>query len=239
MGLAQSVNKAVRQQLASYIAWMPIVNTFKIGEFGIFSDGVFQSLGNVKDKYPEINLKTESGPPAEIDFLSAGTKTIKIDANGNTVTSFAGFGNAEATLKFVFETANSCKLTAKLTSQELKNIDEVASFLAKQKNWRNKFSVVSKTYSGENCVVICSREAGTEIEIKAGADILKQIEAGKVHGGFEFKSNKDSTFKAIGETGILALSLFKLNIFNRPTVLAGTEPEFKVEEVKGEVEDDY
>jgi hypothetical protein len=95
-------------------------------------------------------------------------------------------------------------------------------------------------YTGQNCVVICSKEAGTEIEIKAGADILKQIEGGKVNGEFEFKSNRDSTFKAIGETGVLALSLFKLNIFNKPRVLAiGEKVDFKVEEVKGEMEDDF
>jgi hypothetical protein len=240
MGLAQSINKALQGQLKLYAAWLPVVNTFKVGEFGIFSDGIFQSLGNLKDKYPDINLKIDKGNPAEIDFLSAGTKMFKFDAGGNAVDSFAGLGNAEATLKFVFESADSCKITAKMTSEQLKNIDEVATFLAKKNNWRNKFSVVSQTYTGENCVVIGSKEAGTEIEIKASADVLKQIETGKVNAGFEFKSNRDSTFKAIGETGVLALSLFKLNIFNRPKVLTrDAKVDFKVEELEGEMQDDF
>jgi hypothetical protein len=240
MGLAQSINKALHSQLELYVAWVPVINTFKVGEYGIFKDSIFTSQGHLKDKYPDINLKTEKGNPAEFDFLSAGTKIFKFDASGKAIDSFAGLGNAEATLKFVFQSADSCKVTAKMTSEELKNIDEVGTFLAKKDNWRNKFCVVSKAYTGENCVVIGSKEAGTEIEIKASADILKQIEAGKVNGGFEFKSNRDSTFKAIGETGVLALSLFKLNIFNRPKVLPlDAKVDFKVEELKGDMEDDF
>src|SRR4030095_9365239 len=189
MGVAQGFNNAIHTQLAAYAEWMPIVNTFKIGEFGIFKDGVFQSLGNIKDKYPEINFKTENGSPADIDFSSTGTKTFKLDANGKTVASFASLGNAEATLKIVFEKEDSCVIKAKFTSEELKNIDDIASLLAKKKDWRNKFSVVSRTYIGEKCVIVCSREAGTEVELKASADILQQVEAGKVQAGVDFKSN--------------------------------------------------
>lgn len=239
MGIAQSFNKAIDKELAAYAAWMPIVNTFKIGEFGIFRDGVFQSVGNIKDKYPELNFKIEDGPPADIDFSSTGTKTFRLDANGNVVASFASLGNAEATLKIVFEKEDSCVIKAKFTCQQLKNIDEVASVLAKKGDWRNKFSVVSKTYSGEKCVIICSREAGTEVALKASADLLKQVEAGKVQAGIEFNSNRESTFHAVGESGIVALSLFKLNIFNKVKILEGAAPKFDIVEVKGDVGDDY
>jgi hypothetical protein len=239
MGLASNFNNAIHQNLSAYAAWMPIVNTFKIGEFGVFQDGVFQSLGNIKDKYPEIEFKIENGNPADIDFTSSGTKTFKLDANGNSIASFAALGNADATLKIVFENENSCVIKAKLSSQDLKNIDEIATILAKKSNWRKKFSVVSRIYTGEKCVIVCSREGGTEVELKASADILQQIEGGKVQGGVQFKSNKESTFNAIGETGIVALSLFKLNIFSNVKVLDGEAPKFDIVEVKGEVQDDF
>jgi hypothetical protein len=239
MGVAGSFNKAIDQELAAHAAWMPIVNTFKIGEFGIFKDGVFQSLGNIKDKYPDINFKIEPGPAADIDFSSSGTKTFRFDGEGKAVASFASLGNLDASLKFVFEKENSCVIKAKFTSQELKNIDEIAGVLAKKSDWRNKFSVVSKLYVGEKCVIMCSREAGTEVELKASADLLKQVEAGKVNAGVGFKSNKESAFNAIGESGVVALSLFKLNLFNKVKVLEGEQPKFEVVEVKGEIPDDY
>ena len=241
MGLAQSFNNAVHQQLASYAAWMPIVNTFKIGEYGVFKDGIFNSQGNLKDKYPDINLVVEKGPPADIDFLSSGTKKFKFDVNGNSIPTFAGLGGANASLKIVFENADSSMIKAKLSVEVLKNIDEVGTALANKDNWQNKFSVVSKVYTGENCVVICSKEAGTEIEIKADANLLQQIEAGKVTGEVDFTSNRDSTFKAIGETGVLALGLFKLNIFNNVKVLSLNKGEhFDIVDIKGdEIEDDY
>lgn len=238
MGLATSFNSAIRDNLAAYSAWMPIVNTFQIGEFGVFKEGVFQSLGNVKDKYPDINLKVESGKAADIDFTSSGTKTFRLDASGKAVDSFAQLGNAEASLKIVFERENSSVIKAKFSRWSLRIFRTLHLFLQKE-NWRNKFSVVSKVYSGEKCVIICSREAGTEVELKASADILKQIEAGQVQGGVEFKSNKESAFNAIGESGVVALGLFKLNIFNTVKVLDGEPPKFDVIELKGEMEDDY
>jgi hypothetical protein len=239
MGIAQSFNKAIDKQLAAHAAWMPIVNTFKIGDFGIFRDGVFQTMGNVKDKYPEINFTIEDGPPADIDFASEGTKSFKLDANGKITTSFANLGNLDATLKFVFDNADSCVIKAKLTCKQLKNVEETGSILARKKDWRNKFSVVSKIYIGEKCVIICTKEAGTEVELKASADLLKQVEIGKVQAGVGFSSNRNSAFNAIGETGVVALSLFKLNLFNQVKVLEGEAPAFSIEEVKGIVQDDF
>lgn len=240
MGLPQSFNKAVHDQLASYAAWMPIVNTFKIGDYGFFKDGIFTSLGNLTDKYPDINLVIDDGGPADIDFVSSGTKTFKFDAEGNTATSFAALGDAEASLKIVFESSDSSMIKANLRVQTLRNVDEVATQLANKDSWRNKFSVVSKIYIGLNCVVICSKEAGTEIEIKAGADVLQQVEGGKVQGAFEFKSTRDSTFKAIGETGVLALGLFKLNIFNNVRIMSLQKgQDFDTVKLEGEIEDDF
>lgn len=239
MGIAQSFNRAINVQLAAYAAWIPIVNAFKIGDYGVFKDGVFQSLGNIKDKYPKIDLKVDDGPPADIDFASAGTKTTRLDINGKAVASFSSLGNAEGTLKIVFEKEDSCVVKAKLTSHQLKNIEEIGSFLAKESNWRNKFSVVSRIYNGEKCVIICAREAGTEVELKASADLLKQVEAGRVEASVGFHSTRESTFNVIGESGIVALSLFKLNIFNKVKILLGETPKFDIIEVKGDVADDY
>lgn len=240
-GLAKKFNKAIHQELKAYAAWVPIVNTYKIGDYGFFESGIFQSIGNVKEKYPEISLRIESSDSAEIDFISSSIRTMKFDAAGNAIASFAALGNAQASLKLLFDGENSNLIKAKLTSAELKNIDEVASVLANKGDWRNKFSVVSKIYRGEQCVIICSREAGTEIEINASADVLKQIDAGKVQGEFQFKANKNSVFKAIGESGIIALSLFKLNIFNNINLLGdmAKSNEQKFILVEGEMEDDF
>jgi hypothetical protein len=60
-----------------------------------------------------------------------------------------------------------------------------------------------------------------------------------VQAGVDFNSNRDSTFHAIGESGIVALSLFKLNIFDNVKVLEGETPKFDIVQVKGEARDDY
>lgn len=242
MGVAQNLNKAFQKDLRSYAAWWPVVNSFKVGEYGVFKKGIFESQGNLLSKYPKIKLDIQ---PAEktidFEFTSEGVKTYKLDASGKTVTSFAGLGDAGATLKMVFVKENSCKVTAKMSVNELKNIDEVGKFLAGKSDWRNKFSVVSKTYTGTNCVVICTREADTEVELSASADILQQVEAGKVEASVGFKSSNKSTFNAVGETGVLALKLFKLNIFNKVKTLAGAleiGKDFEITELEGDMGDD-
>jgi hypothetical protein len=242
MGVAQNLNKAFQKDLNSYAAWWPVVNSFKVGEYGVFNDGIFESQGNLLSKYPKIPLDIQ---PAEktidFEFTSEGVKTFRFDANAKAIDSFAGLGEAGATLKMVFEKENSCKVTAKMSVIELKNIDEVGRFLANKSDWRNKFSVVSRTYTGTNCVVICTREAGTEIELSASADILQQVEAGKVEASVGFKSSNKSTFNALGETGVLALKLFKLNIFNQVKNLGrGLEKgeHFEIKMLDGEMGND-
>jgi len=242
MGVAQNLNKAFQRDLNSYVAWWPAVNSFKVGEYGVFNDGIFESQGNLLSKHPDIKLDIQPGEKViDFEFASEGVKTFKLDANGKAIASFAGLGDAGAKLKLVFEKADSCKVTAKMSVTELKNIDEVGKFLADKSDWRNKFSVVSRTYTGKNCVVICTREAGTEIELSASADILQQVEAGKVEASVGFKSSNKSTFNAVGETGVLALKLFKLNIFSKVRTLEGAlkkGEDFEISELDGDMGDD-
>ena len=213
-GLAKNFDKAIRKELTAQAAWFPITNTFKIGDYGFFEGGVFRSIGNIKDKYPDITLESEDGPSSKINFTSDGTKTIKFDAQGNVVNSFAALGNADASLRFSFNEANSSVIKANITSSQLKNIEEVAIKLAGKDSWKKKFKVVSSVYKASNCVIICSREAGTEFSIGAKANVLKEIEIGEVSGGFEINSSRDSVFETIGESGIIALRLFQLGWLN-------------------------
>lgn len=240
MGVAQNLNKAFQKDLRSYVAWWPVVNSFKVGEYGVFTDGIFVSQGNLLDKYPDIKLDIQpAAQTVDFEFASEGVSAFKLDANGKVIDSFAGLGEASAKLKMVFSKENSCKVKARMSVNELKNIDDVGMFLANKSDWRNKFSIVSKTYTGKNCVVICTRDAGTEIELSASADILQQVEVGKVEASVGFKSSNKGTFSAVGETGVLALSLFKLNIFNKVKTLVGALEKgkhFEIEMVHGDID---
>lgn len=228
-GLKQKFNKVLQKELNLHAAWVPISNTFQIGEYGLFEDGLFRSLGNITRDYPEIELVIEKGKEATIDFKSDGTSSQTLNANGEAA-SLGSLGNADAKLVLKFSQENSIVLKAKMTSNELKNIAEVGRKLALKSDWNKNYKVVSTTYIGKGSVLVCSREAGTEVTISAAANVLKQVEGGKVDGGLEIQSNKQSGFNFIGKSGVIGLRFFKLKWLGQGVkVLAETQGEIEVE----------
>ena len=219
-GLAHSYEKAIKKELGAHAAWLPVTNTLKVGDFGYFEGGVFRSLGNLKDRYSDIDLKIAPGPAAKLNFVTEGTRVSKIGLGGKTTDSFATLGDLEATLKYEFGKKNSLVLKAnKVVIEQLQNIDDVALALAAKSNWRKKYKIVSATYTGENCMIICARESESDFTISASANILGEIEGGKAEGGFKTASSKASTYDSIGESGVVAIRLFKLNLFNQTKLL--------------------
>ncbi len=220
-GLAKSYEKAIKKELSAHGAWFPITNTIKVGDYGFFDGGVFRSIGNIGDKYPNITMKIVEGPPAKIDFSSEGTRTTKLDAAGNAIESFAALGNAEASLKFNFSRENSVVIKIdEIKVEQLQNLEEVAIGLAAKKDWKKRYKVVSAAYSGKDCLVICARESDSDFKISGKANLLKALEGGKASGAFETSSSKSSTFHTVGEKGVMALRLFKLNWLGNIRVLS-------------------
>lgn len=227
-GLAEKFNDVLKKQLNLHAAWFPITNTFQIGDFGLFDNGLFRTMGNIKRDYPEIELVVDKGSEATIDFKSDGTSMQSLNANGEAAT-LGSLGNADAKLQLKFTQENSIVLKAKMTSDELKNIDEVGRKLALKSSWNKKYKVVSTVYNGEGSVIICSKEAGTEVTISAAANILKQVEGGKVDGSLEIQSNKESVFSSIGDSGVIGLRFFKLKWLGQGiNVLSGSEGEVDI-----------
>jgi len=219
-GLAHSYQKAIKKEIGAHAAWLPATNTLKVGDFGYFEGGVFRSVGNLKNKYPDIVLDIAPGPGTKLNFTTEGTRVSKIGLGGKTTDSFAALGDIEASLKYEFGKKNSLVLKADtVVVEQLQNIDEVALSLAAKSNWRKKYKVVSASYTGENCLIICAREAESNFTISASANILSEIEGGKAEGDFKTTSSKASTYDCIGESGVLAIRLFKLNLFNKTKLL--------------------
>lgn len=241
-GLAKNYQKAIKKELHAHGAWLPVANTFKIGDYGYFEGGVFKLLGNINDKYSDIDLNVEQGPPASINFTSEGTKTIKLDANGNAIKAFAALGNAEASLKFHFSKENAIVIKAKtLTVNQLQNIEAVANILASKDNWRRKYKVISATYTGKTPLIVCSREANSEFTINAEANLLKEADLGNISAGLGHTSSTDSTTEFMGEEGVIAISLFKISwIGGRPKLLRSGSREIEIQkEFEGDLQDDF
>ncbi len=92
--LAKEYNNALRRQNHMYAAWLPVTNTLKVGDFGLIEGGVFRSMGNIQDTFG-VEVKTEDGPPAKVDFASEGV-TIVRTAGGAEVPAFPSSGAVES-----------------------------------------------------------------------------------------------------------------------------------------------
>lgn len=216
MGLAESFSDTLHDQLQVYAAWFPVVNTIKVGDFGLIESGVFRPMGNISRF--GIEVVTQSGNDADIDFVSEGTTVTRFVAGGK-VDKFPPVGEAEAKLELEFNRDNSCMIKAKFSVIDMQDIHGVAKKLKDLDDWDNDYKVVSSTYLGEKCVVLACREAGTKVSFTGKASILQQVDLGKVEISPSFESTSSACFKSIGETGVVGIRLFQLGFFGGPKLL--------------------
>lgn len=240
-GLAENYGRIVKRELNAHAAWFPITNTFEVGDFGLIEDGTFRPIGKIRQRYPDIKINTQPGSKTGIDFKTDGTRSVVLDVNGD-VTSYQALGNAEGRLKISFSRENSAMIKTEITSIQMTNIAEVADALRKQKDWTRRYKVVSAVYVGANATVLCSREAGTELTLSAKADILQAVEAGKASAALAITSNKSGVFHSVGETGVIALELFKLRLLGGGINTLAVDSEDLIEPIDpigpGEARDD-
>ena len=132
MGLPRDYNKALHQQANFYAAWFPITMPFRIGDYGLIQNGVFQKIGHLdqlKDDGFDVDIQTKEGKPTSLDFLSEGAKMIKVVAGAEVPELPAA--NVSASVKFKFEKENSFVLkAAEIKVEQMENIDQVVRKLA-------------------------------------------------------------------------------------------------------------
>jgi hypothetical protein len=115
-----------------------------------------------------------------------------------------------AKIAIEFQRANSFLMKAQLRGMEMENLAQVARALAQSADWNRKLRVVNATFTGEDCVIVSTRESDTKIEISGKADALQQFDLGKLNAGFTFGKNKEVGLELLGKTGVVGLRMFKL-----------------------------
>src|SRR5687768_12527659 len=93
MGVPNQFNDIIQNHLNVFAAWIPIVNKYTLGDYGIFADGVFSKLGNITEDFG-VTFKEGSGSDASIDFTSEGARVIKLVGDTEVAVIPAGEVNA-------------------------------------------------------------------------------------------------------------------------------------------------
>lgn len=209
MGIAKDFNKIIHKELKVHAAWLPVTNTFEVGDFGMISDGVLQRMGNIRTVFG-VDFQTREGGSATLDFKSERVREVKINA-GAEVSAFPSGDGADAKLRISFERAKSFYLKAHLSVEEMESPLLVALALAGQPGWNSKkFTIVGATYSAPSCLVLSSKTGNTVVEIGGSAEALQALDGASVDVGLAYSSSSDLGLEVkAGTPGVVALNLFR------------------------------
>nr|WP_221382714.1 hypothetical protein [Actinoplanes polyasparticus] len=237
MGTARKFGQILHSELDVHAAWVPVTNTFALGDYGVISDGVFVKTGNIAEY--GITFATASGAPARLRFRSDGVRVTRFVA-GAEVPNIPQV-DLEASIRIEFSASDSFYVDAPvLTVDSIEDVARVGAALREVEGWRRRHKVVFSTYTGQGCTVISSRKANSTFELSATADVLRLLELGKATGGITLSGESAAGLEVIGATGVVGLRLFKLRQFTGGTDILHTgEPDDEIEyEASGDPEDD-
>jgi len=236
MSTAALFNRILYAELNAYAAWLPVTNTFKLGDYGLISNGVFTPIGNITEF--GVAFAEEHGPPATLDLTSAGTRVIRFVGD----VEVPALPDAPLDAKLVFHFPNESSVLAKaaaITTKQMGNVRQVASTLVRAKGWERRYRVVWGTYTGQRCAVVTTRSSNASFELSGKANVLSKLELGAVEAGVTLAHERNIGFKSLGKTGVIALRLFKLKLWgDSPKLLGpGDEPEVE-QDGPADLEDD-
>ena len=77
MGTARDFDDILKQELNIHAAWFPVTHTFRLGDYGLISDGVLVKAGNIRDDFG-VTFAQAPGPNTQLDFTSRGTSIVRV-----------------------------------------------------------------------------------------------------------------------------------------------------------------
>lgn len=212
MGTPRIFNDLLREEAGMQAAWLPLTNTFELGDFGLVSGGVFNKIGNIRSFFPKDDsdlFEVLEGGESSLRFASDGISINRFDADGS-VKEFSGLGDTSASISIDFANEDSFYVSGKLRMRQIANVESLADRLYRIAGWRSKYQVVRHVYYAENCTVISSSGAGAKVSLNGSASLLQAFESGAASTSLVRNSNEKIGIELIGERGVLGIRLFKV-----------------------------
>src|SRR3954452_2291557 len=205
MAIAKNFNNIIERQLHVFAAWLPVTNTFKLGDYGIITDGVFAKMGNIKEF--DVDISESTGSESSIDFTSEGTRVINFAAGAQVDVIPEGAIDAKLVFKFDKEQSFIVK-SPTINVDQMENVNEAGQKLMGNPNWQDRFKVVHQTYSAKDATVISTINAGTEVTFTGDAKALRMFNVGDAN--VSFTSNNKLGLTIQGQEGVIGLGLFQI-----------------------------
>lgn len=206
MGVPNQFNDIIQKHLNVFAAWIPIVNKYSLGDYGIIADGVFAKLGNIKDDFG-VSFQEGSGSDASIDFTSEGASVVKTGGEAGVNVPPGGEVKVKVQIEFSREKSFLVK-SPTITVKTIDNVNEVAKQLKATDEWDGQWKVVHQVYNALDAVIVSTIAAGTKLDFSGNASALGQMKLGSA--GVNIDTNKTLGLKINGKDGVIGLGLFRI-----------------------------
>jgi hypothetical protein len=206
MSIPNQFNDIIEKHLNVFAAWIPIVNKYSLGDYGIIADGVFSRLGNITEDF-DVDFTKGSGSEASIDFTSEGATITKFGANAGVNVVPGGEVKAGVQIDFTREKSFLVK-SPTITVATIDNVNEVAKKLKATGAWDGQWKVVYQVYNAIDAVIVSTIEAGTKLDFTGDLTAIGDLNLGKV--GVNIDTNKTLGLKINGKNGVIGLGLFRI-----------------------------
>lgn len=211
VGTPRIFNDLLRKEAGMQAAWLPLTNTFELGDYGVVSGGVFNKIGNIRSflsDSSEQSFDISESNESLFRLASEGVYFTRLNANG-AVGTFEDLGDAEATLEIEFSESNSFYINGTLTVYQMSNVRELAEKLSESDGWSSKFQVIRHIYRAKNCTLLSSSGVGAKVSLSGSASSLQSLEQGAASSAISRNSNEKIGLELVGASGVLGLRLFK------------------------------
>ncbi len=163
--------RAINRNLAPYYAnWLPGTPQ-KLGNYGVFNQGSFVTIGNIKDDFGIDFEVLEDPAPQDAEFNAGGNVSVSYD------TTVAVDGLVNGSLKLTFERDNSVYFqTVGARANRIKNKLSVGDRILEGMkdgsiDWKRRYILITDIVTGGRTVAAVSSESGAEIEFSAAGNV--------------------------------------------------------------------
>lgn len=221
--LVELYSKGIKRKLANYwAAWLPGTH-FAIGNIGTLNGYLFEKVGTLDELKLKYYAETDNDP-SPLDISSESGVAISFKAAGETNSSLAHVGAAEAGLKIEFGSKGAFILQAPETfgsdmGDRLNLRHQIIGAFTKG-IWEKDWLVITRLVTATSATVLISKSSNALLELTAKANLSGAVAAlGAANAGISIKYQQGDTISMIGGrnvTPLFQLSRLKSGFFGAP-----------------------
>ncbi len=203
--------KEMTKEFGYHATWTPAI-PIKLGDIGVFHDGVFERVNSLKNLGFVIEERPTLPPEKFLEYKSEHSVNIKFKtaAEAAPVNSMLGAADAGVIIEFgkeggVYFKANDVK------TRSIENIGALHEFIRKTYDngngeWKRKWVVITELKEAASATILYSQSGNGKVEIKAKGDIsLDKIDLANAESGLSIMPSSETDIAILAENNLTPL----------------------------------